>query len=404
MPRRTPLDRSAPVGVTTAPRGAVAFGLGLLLAITGCSSAAGDRAAPGATGADPSSTSTSSASTSSASTSSAPTSSASTSSAPTSSAPTSSTATAQSTARAGARRTRATSATTDGSSAAAAAAKPVVLAFAGDIADGTAGSPAFETARATGDVVRRIAPRWVLAGGDNAYSSGSLADYRTKYDPTWGSFKAITKAVPGNHEYRTAGAAGYRQYFFGGASRPYEAFSAGNGWRVYLLNCEIACGSGSAQERWLRKDLAAHPAAHVLAVVHRPLYSSGKHGNDTRVRALWDALAHAKADVVLSGHDHCYEVFAKQDARGRARPADGIKEFVNGTGGAEMYPFSTPRPNSLKRLNRDFGVLKLTLRPTTYSWQFIASGYCWTNGERGACPSRRGRVLDTGARPTNRRR
>jgi acid phosphatase type 7 len=288
------------------------------------------------------------------------------------------------------------------SAAAAPAAKPVIVTFAGDIAAGTAGTGAYRSALATGNLVRRIAPRWALLGGDNAYFSGTLAEYRAKYHPTWGSFRAISKPVPGNHEYRTRGAAGYRQYFFAGASRPYYVFSAGNRWRVYMLNCEIACSTGSAQERWLRKDLAAHPTAHVLAVVHRPRYSSGLHGNDTRVTAMWNALLSAKADVMLSGHDHDYEVFAKQDARGKARPADGIKEFVNGTGGAEMYPFGKPRPNSLKRLNRDFGVLKLSLGTASYSWQFISSGYCWTGRERAACASRTGKVLDAGTRRTNR--
>src|SRR4051794_20954314 len=55
-----------------------------------------------------------------------------------------------------------------GSSRSAAAAKPVVVTFAGDIAAGTKGTKEYATARATGHVVRRIAPRWALVGGDNA--------------------------------------------------------------------------------------------------------------------------------------------------------------------------------------------------------------------------------------------
>ena len=354
MPRTNPRESTASL-TTTAPLRTAALSLGMLLAISGCSSTASDRAVT--------------------------------------------TSGASSPAAAGSGGAVAVQA---GSSRVAPAAKPVVVAFAGDIAAGTKGTKEYATARATGDVVRRIAPRWALLGGDNAYPSGSPADYRTKYHPTWGSFKAISKPVPGNHEYRTAGAAGYRQYFFAGASRPYYVFSAGNRWRVYMLNCEIACGAGSAQERWLRKDLAANRTAHVLAVLHRPRYSSGLHGSDTRATALWNALVASKADVVLSGHDHGYEVFAKQDAYGRARPTDGIKEFVNGTGGAEMYPFGSPRRNSLKRLNTDFGVLKLSLSASAYSWQFVASGYCWRHDKRTACTSRTGKVLDSGARRTNR--
>ena len=382
MPITTPRDSKArPSG--TAPRRTVAVSLGVLMAISGCSFPGSDAATQGAAGG----------------TQGAARDATSTMASTTASTPTATLTTYASSSTAGGSQG---GARTPKGVAAARAPKPVVVTFAGDIAAGSAGSAAYRSALATGNLVRRIAPRWALLGGDNAYFSGTLAEYRTKYQPTWGSFKAITKPVPGNHEYRTRGAAGYRQYFFAGASRPYYVFSAGNRWRVYMLNCEIACDTGSAQERWLRRDLAAHRTAHVLAVLHRPRYSSGLHGNDTRVTAIWNALLSAKADVMLSGHDHDYEVFAKQDARGRARPADGIKEFVNGTGGAEMYPFGKPRPRSLKRLNRDFGVLKLSLGTGSYSWQFISSGNCWTGEERAACPSRTGKVLDSGTRRTNR--
>ena len=284
---------------------------------------------------------------------------------------------------------------------AAATTPPTVVAFAADIARGVEGTAEFASAKATGDLIRRMKPRFVLTGGDNAYPSGTTQDYATKYDPTWGSFKAITRPAPGNHEYRTPGAAGYRDYFFGGASKPYYTFSAGNRWQVYVLNCEIACGYGSAQERWLRRDLARRPSAHVLAVMHRPRFSSGPHGNSTLPRALWVALRGARADVMLVGHDHLYEVFAKQDSAGNRR-ANGIKQFTNGAGGAEMYPFKTRRPNSLVRRNTDFGVLRLVLRPTSYSWQFVGSGRCYRGGRHYDCPQRAGAVLDSGTRRTNR--
>jgi hypothetical protein len=53
----------------------------------------------------------------------------------------------------------------------------------------------------------------VLVLGDNQYEKGSAAEYLAAYDPTWGRFKAITHPVPGNHEYLTTNAQGYRDYF-----------------------------------------------------------------------------------------------------------------------------------------------------------------------------------------------
>ena len=104
-----------------------------------------------------------------------------------------------------------------------------VLVAAGDIAE--SGSSTMANARSTGDLVREIAPTYALALGDNAYNDGSDADYRDKYDPTWGSFKSITKPVPGNHEWHTDGQ-GYYNYFFGGATIPWYAYDIDNGWRA----------------------------------------------------------------------------------------------------------------------------------------------------------------------------
>jgi acid phosphatase type 7 len=65
---------------------------------------------------------------------------------------------------------------------------------------------------------------------------------------------------------------------------------------------------------------------------------------------------------VLSG-------FAPQTPAGNADPSNGIRQFVVGSGGRSLYPFgTTPAPNSLVRNSETFGVLELTLRPTSYEW------------------------------------
>jgi hypothetical protein len=56
---------------------------------------------------------------------------------------------------------------------------------------------------------------------------------------------------------------------------------------------------------------------------------------------------------------------------GRADPAAGIREFVVGTGGAGLRSFGRVRPNSEVRDSSTWGVIKLTLRPAGYDWEFI---------------------------------
>ncbi len=184
----------------------------------------------------------------------------------------------------------------------------------------------------------------VFTLGDNAYGSGSPAEYRDCYDPSWGRLKDRTELpVPGNHDYGTANAAGYRAYF-GKRATPdgHTWYSRDIGaWHVIVLdaNCsELAggCEPGSPQLRWLRRDLATNDAVCTLAMWHQPRFSSGEHGNDPSVAPFWDALYAAHADLIVNGHDHDFERFAPQDPQGNRDPDNGLVEMVVGTGGGEM--------------------------------------------------------------------
>jgi Calcineurin-like phosphoesterase len=244
---------------------------------------------------------------------------------------------------------------------------PVVVA-AGDIA--VAGGHH----RPTSDRVLELEPDAVLLLGDNQYPSGELDDYRRHYGPTWGRFKARTRPVPGNHEYETAGAAGYFAYF-GRLARPkgrsYYSFDLGD-WHLIALNSSIEHGPRSAQERWLRADLVATAKRCILAYWHVPRFSSGAHqGSWGSVAAFWNDLHHARADVVLSGHEHSYERFARQTPSAKA-DRRGLRQFVVGTGGAGLLGLGAPKPNSQVRVGDAHGVLKLVLHPASYEWRFIS--------------------------------
>lgn len=215
--------------------------------------------------------------------------------------------------------------------------------------------------------------------GDNAYPDGTAANFADCFGPTWGRHLARMKPVPGNHDYHVTGAAGYYSYFGAAASpqevnctsdcKGYYSYDLG-AWHIIALNSEIEVKAGSAQEQWLRQDLAAHPAACTLAYWHKPRFSSGEHQNDADFHAFWVALYEAGVDVVLNGHDHNYERFAPQNPGGQADP-DGIREFVVGTGGTGQRAFSRIQPNSEVRFTDSWGVLQVTLHETSYDWQFI---------------------------------
>ena len=276
---------------------------------------------------------------------------------------------------------------------------------AGDIAEGS--TTAQLDASSTGDLIRAAAPNFVFTLGDNAYSSGTPSEYKNKYDPTWGSFKAITKPVPGNHEYdMKPPAAGYIDYY--GASlvtNPkdggvYYDWDIGNGWRGYSLNSEISMSTSSAQYAWLQADLKTHPSEHSIAYWHQPRYVSGsEHSDRTDQAAIWALLRAHGTDIVMGGHEHHYERFAKMNGAG-ALDSAGIREFVVGTGGDQTYALSRPLHFGNQFGDAlDYGVLKLTLHKNSYDWAFIGSGRGF-NGDS-VTTANKGAALDSGTQATN---
>lgn len=261
---------------------------------------------------------------------------------------------------------------------------PVIMA-AGDIACDPQSSN-FNDARgkngncqmmATADLVIQKKPTAVLALGDNQYEKGEFINFQKSYDPTWGRFKAITRPVPGNHEYYKSNAEGYFQYFgklAGDRDKGYYSFNLGN-WHLIALNsnCDAigGCSAGSAQEKWLKADLQKNPKTCTLAYWHHPRFSSGVHGNNKIVEDLWKDLYEAGTELVLSGHDHSYERFAPQGLDEKLDTQKGIRQIVVGNGGKNLYPFKTLRANSEVRDNETYGVLKVSLHAKSYDWELM---------------------------------
>jgi hypothetical protein len=258
-----------------------------------------------------------------------------------------------------------------------------VLVGAGDIAHCSS-----EGDEATANLLDNI-PGTVFTTGDNVYPDGTPEQFANCYEPSWGRHKERTRPSPGNHDYHTVDASGYFAYFGSAAGelgKGYYSYDLGD-WHIIALNSNIPVDPGSAQEQWLREDLAAHTVACTLAYWHHPRFSSGTvHGSDRRMQPLWQALYDFGADVVLAGHEHNYERFAPQDPQGVADPTRGIRQFVVGTGGRSHYSFGPPIANSEVRNGDTHGLLKLTLHSDNYSWEFIpVVGQTFSDSESAPC-------------------
>jgi len=264
----------------------------------------------------------------------------------------------------------------------------VYLVGAGDI-----GECGLNGADLTANLLAEFPGATFFTAGDNSYQTGTPRQYQNCFNPTWGRFKDRIHPAPGNHDWVTPGAQGYFGYFGAAAGEPGQSWYSFdlNGWHIVVLDSDCnmvnGCQAGSPQEKWLKADLAAHPALCSLAIWHHPLFSSGYHGNEAMTQDFWKDLYAAGAEMVINGHDHDYERFDLQDPNGSPDPARGIREFVVGTGGALLVDLpGKPAANSQRFITGVYGVLALTLYPDHYAWDFVPqAGYKQSDAGSGEC-------------------
>lgn len=262
---------------------------------------------------------------------------------------------------------------------------PVVVAAAGDINSGAHST----TATATGNYIRGLNPDYVLTLGDEAYPDGTDSNF-ADFNNAWGSFKNKIVPSPGNHEYHTANGQGHFNYFFNGVNTlTTQTFAReiANHWLLISLDSET---SYPPQLTWLQSVLASHADWHKVAFWHKPRYTGGSsHGDNTGMDAIWAALDGGKTDLVLSGHNHLFEVYGPMGAGNAVRAeGQGVREIVAGTGGAGLYS-CTSHVGRQKCIDQNHGVLKLDLFSDHFAWEFHA-----TDGPGS------GTVLDSGSAPT----
>jgi len=249
---------------------------------------------------------------------------------------------------------------------------PVTLIGAGDTHAKVNNNPAMVTGR----LMQRLLD---ATPGSRAFMVGDCtlngtADEFNLYHQAWGGFRDRTDFQIGNHDLLTD-ITGTPYYDYAGdlagqRGKGYYAKTYG-AWRCYFLNSQRA---RSEQTAWLAADLPNWSDYQIMAMWHQPMFASvcahnGKAmTNVGGVGPWWGLLQAAGAELVVSGHVHRYERFARLLRDGTASDR-GIRQFVVGTGGAGPMSIQTVHPKSQVQVVTR-GVIQLDLYPDRYQWRF----------------------------------
>lgn len=234
----------------------------------------------------------------------------------------------------------------------------------------------------------RQQPDWrhalLVETGDLAYPDATRERLLECHEPHFGEFPRRV-AVPGNHDWRDPGAAGFFSIFPEALPR---VVPLGGPWQLLLLDSNLHHAAWQAQLGWLDQTLINHAGQCLIAVWHHPRYSSGHHGDNEFVAPLWERIAGIAA-ISLHGHDHHYEALPALDRSGQAS-ATGTRAFISGNGGSYLYaPGDTARSD--KAIYNTWGFLRIDLSARRYTWQaFDTTGRALDRGAGECLPALRG--------------
>lgn len=229
--------------------------------------------------------------------------------------------------------------------------------------------------------------------GNNLADATPGTTYATCFDPKWGSFKSRTRVALGNGDYEggrgPTGVYGYFGASTGPAGSGWFSFDKGN-WHIVVLNtstwergAEATFGITatltrvpSEQVDWLTADLAANTKPCVAVISwERRIYRSGSNaiGRNSNMRPMANIMYENGVDLLISAKDKLYARFAPMNPES-ATPdlVGGLRQFLVGTGGRTLdSPIAGDLPAGQEVEIRNWGVLKLTLAESSYSWEFI---------------------------------
>jgi acid phosphatase type 7 len=264
---------------------------------------------------------------------------------------------------------------------------------AGEIMNTCGGSPGTAaTAHLVDSVLTADTAAVAFVAGDALTDTVAGTKFATCYDPTWGKFKSRTYLAIGNGDY--AGGRGETDIFsyWGNRTGPQNqgfgsfSFERGNWHVVFINSANFQQGNTQLQDpngamnSWLASDLAQVPSSKCIAVFsfERRIYTdnTGNLGTQFNLKQATAIMDAAHADILVSSKDKLYARFPMMNLSSNTPAKDsatGTREFIVGTGGRSFDALVTPTATNPveKQSNTSWGVLKLTLAASSYSWEFI---------------------------------
>lgn len=222
--------------------------------------------------------------------------------------------------------------------------------------------------------------KFVLMAGDNIYEGPATPeDYRAKFEEP---YKLLLDAgvkfyaVLGNHDdpkqvyYKPFNMDGDRYYTFTPPVDPITRWDT----RVRFFALDSTNLDG-AQRQWFEHEAAESRAEWKIALLHHPLYTSGRYTLQARASrfTLESSLVNGGVDVVFSGHEHIYQ---------RSEPQKGILYFISGGAGSLREGDSSPSPSIAKGYDEDFHFMLVEIADEGFYFQAI---------------NRKGETIDAGA-------
>jgi hypothetical protein len=269
---------------------------------------------------------------------------------------------------------------------------------AGEITTCNVSAGPIGTAHAVDSILRAEPGAIAFTAGNNLADMGVGTTFQNCFEPRWGSFKHRTYYSIGNGDFGSdRGATGVYGYFGDStaartamvAHKGWFSFDKG-GWHVIVLNTSDwehgAATYGidaqlhtvlSEQVDWLTADLQANTRRCIMAISwERRMYTTGAGaaGRNSNMIPITTLLHDYGADLIVSAKDKVYERFLPVNPVDGSLDANkGLVQFIVGTGGRSWDTANDSTPLAVRGsiIKNTWGVLKLTLADSSYSYEFI---------------------------------
>ena len=216
-------------------------------------------------------------------------------------------------------------------------------------------------------------PSFVLHVGDVVSNGDVKAQWLTEWlQPAAALMHRVPMYVAiGNHERN---AHWYYDYVSYPKPENYYSFDFGNA-HFTIVDTNQDLSPGSAQYRWLDRDLAESRARWKFAAHHHPPYSSdnddygdSRHGpstlGDLTIRKITPMYEKYGVDIVWVGHIHDYER-TWPIRQGRPVERGGVIYVQTGGGGAELEDFAPTRSPFTAKVKSDWQYCLVTINGGT---------------------------------------